>query len=97
MPALAETMLFDRCGSITNERWYGMVDGQRDQNLHEVDATSLDLSLVDETTSRPMRPMIIMDAEMRCVLGCEFVPDSPTEEDLDAALDRYEQRMGRAG
>ncbi len=45
MLALAETMLFDRCGSITNERWYGMVDGQRDRNLNEVDAMSVDLSL----------------------------------------------------
>ncbi len=74
-----------------------MVDGQRDRNLHEVDGTSLDLSLVDGTTGQPMRPMVIMDAETRCVLGYAFVPYPPTAEELDAALDRYERRMDRAG
>jgi len=41
--------------------------------------------------------MVIMDTETRCVLGYEFVPYPPTAEELDAALDRYERRTGRAG
>jgi hypothetical protein len=73
-----------------------MVDGQRDGSRYDVDSTNLDLSLIDELTGQPMRPMIIMDTEMRHLLGYEFVPDPPTEEDLDAALDRYERRTGRA-
>lgn len=92
MPERAETMLLAGCRSITNERWYGMVDAPRDRNCYGVDGTSVDLSFVDESTGQPMRPMIIMDIEMRQLLGYEFVPDPPTEEDLDAALDRYERR-----
>ncbi len=74
-----------------------MVDGPRDRNRYEVDGTNVDLPFVDESSEEPVRLMIIMDTEMQHLLGYEFVPDPPTEEDLDAALDRYKRRMGRSG